>query len=65
LLLPQSTHHLKQHLKQSLIYSHIPNTIPPLANHFNQTYPQPKEQIKQTIQPIKHFNEPHPPNKHP
>lgn len=59
LLLGESTDALKQDVKQWIIYSHIAKSMPPLAKHFNETYPEAKEEIKETIQRIKLMNEAH------
>ncbi|MGG1862276.1 YusU family protein [Bacillus safensis] len=59
LLLGESTEELKQDVKQWVIYSHIAKSMPPLAKHFNETYPEAKEEIKETIQRIKQLNEAH------
>ena len=59
LLLGESTDELKQDVKQWVIYSHIAKSMPPLAKHFNETYPEAKEEIKHTIQRIKQLNEAH------
>ncbi|MFS3914808.1 YusU family protein [Bacillus australimaris] len=63
LLLGESTDALKQDVKQWIIYSHIAKSMPPLAKHFNETYPEAKEEIKETIQRIKQLNEAHRANK--
>lgn len=63
LLLGESTDELKQDVKQWVIYSHIAKSMPPLAKHFNETYPEAKEEIKHTIQRIKQLNEAHRANK--
>ncbi len=64
LLLGESTDELKQQdVKQWVIYSHIAKSMPPLAKHFNETYPEAKEEIKHTIQRIKQLNEAHRANK--
>ncbi|MCY1117917.1 YusU family protein [Bacillus safensis] len=63
LLLGESTDELKQDVKQWVIYSHIAKSMPPLAKHFNETYPEAKEEIKNTIQRIKQLNEAHRANK--
>ncbi|KMY20699.1 YusU family protein [Bacillus pumilus] len=59
LLLGESTDALKQDVKQWVIYSHIAKSMPPLAKHFNESYPEAKEEIKETIQRIKQMNEVH------
>ncbi|MEW6979728.1 YusU family protein [Bacillus sp. A015] len=59
LLLGETTEALKKDVKQWVIYSHIAKSMPPLAKHFNETYPEAKEEIKETIQRIKQLNEAH------
>ncbi|MCC9088595.1 YusU family protein [Bacillus pumilus] len=59
LLLGETTEALKKDVKQWVIYSHIAKSMPPLAKHFNETYPEAKEEIKETIQRIKQMNEAH------
>ncbi|WP_339206037.1 YusU family protein [Bacillus sp. FSL W8-1143] len=59
LLLGESTDALKQDVKQWVIYSHIAKSMPTLAKHFNESYPEAKEEIKETIQRIKQMNEAH------
>ncbi|MBU8726487.1 MULTISPECIES: YusU family protein [Bacillus] len=59
LLLGESTDALKQEVKQWIIYSHIAKSMPPLAKHFNETYPEAKDEIKEIIQRIKLMNEAH------
>ncbi|KPN14529.1 hypothetical protein AKG37_05540 [Bacillus australimaris] len=63
LLLGELTDALKQDVKQWIIYSHIAKSMSPLAKHFNETYPEAKEEIKETIQRIKQLNEAHRANK--
>jgi len=63
LLLGESTDALKQDVKQWVIYSHIAKSMPPLAKHFNEAYPEAKEEIKEVIQRIKQLNEAHRANK--
>lgn len=59
LLLGESTDALKQDVKQWIIYSHFAKNMPPLAKHFNETYPEAKDEIKEIIQRIKLMNEAH------
>ncbi|MFS0656156.1 YusU family protein [Bacillus sp. 179-C3.3 HS] len=59
LLLGETTEALKKDVKQWVIYSHIAKSMPPLAKHFNETYPEAKEEIKETIHRIKTLNEAH------
>lgn len=59
LLLGETTEALEKDVKQWVIYSHIAKSMPPLAKHFNETYPEAKEEMKETIQRIKTLNEAH------
>ncbi|WP_353854609.1 YusU family protein [Bacillus sp. Bos-x628] len=59
LLLGETTDELKNDVKQWIIYSHIAKSMPPLAKHFNETYSEAKEEMKETIQRIKTLNETH------
>ncbi|MGP3610291.1 DUF2573 family protein [Anoxybacteroides rupiense] len=57
LLLGQSNHELKEKVKVWILYSHIAKSMPALGQHWNQLYPDAKEQVKVMIQEIKHLNE--------
>lgn len=59
LLLGESTPELQEKVKSWLIYTHIAKSMPPLAKHWNETYPAEKEKVKQLISEIKHLNEQH------
>ncbi|KWZ66318.1 YusU family protein [Bacillus altitudinis] len=63
LLLGETNEELKRDVSQWIIYSHIAKSMPPLAKHFNDTYPEAKEDIKETIQRIKQLNKAHRANK--
>ncbi|MCY7556687.1 YusU family protein, partial [Bacillus altitudinis] len=53
LLLGETNEELKRDVSQWIIYSHIAKSMPPLAKHFNDMYPEAKEDIKEMIQRIK------------
>ncbi|ANB56887.1 hypothetical protein GFC29_2311 [Anoxybacillus sp. B7M1] len=57
LLLGQSNYELKEKVKVWILYSHIAKSMPALGQHWNQLYPDAKEQVKVMIQEIKHLNE--------
>ncbi|MFS0863631.1 YusU family protein [Fredinandcohnia sp. 179-A 10B2 NHS] len=59
LLLGESTPELKEKVKAWSIYMHISKSMPPLAKHWNDTYPDAKENIKEIIAEIKKLNEEH------
>jgi Protein of unknown function (DUF2573) len=41
------------------LYSHISKSMPPLAKHWNATYPNAKAEMKEMISEIKQLNEKH------
>lgn len=59
LLLGEATPELQEKVKSWVIYSHIAKSMPPLAKHWNETYPAEKEKVKQLISEIKQLNEQH------
>ncbi|WEZ64795.1 YusU family protein [Bacillus subtilis] len=59
LLLGETNDELKEEVKQWILYTHIAKSMPPLAKHWNATYPDAKQGIKEIIQHIKELNEVH------
>ncbi len=59
LLLGDSSDELKQKVQAWAIYTHIAKSMPPLAKHWNETYPDAKEGMKQLVGEIKQLNEAH------
>ncbi|MED3628213.1 YusU family protein [Bacillus subtilis] len=59
LLLGETNDELKEEVKQWILYTHIAKSMPPLAKHWNATYPDAKQGIKEIIQYIKELNEAH------
>ncbi|MGR2789491.1 YusU family protein [Bacillus subtilis] len=59
LLLGETNDELKEEVKQWILYTHIAKSMPPLAKHWNATYPHAKQGIKEIIQHIKELNEAH------
>ncbi|PKJ59230.1 MULTISPECIES: YusU family protein [Bacillus] len=59
LLLGETNDELKEEVKQWILYTHIAKSMPPLAKHWNATYPDAKRGIKEIIQHIKELNEAH------
>lgn len=59
LLLGETSNELKEEVKQWILYTHIAKSMPPLAKHWNATYPDAKQGIKEIIQHIKELNEAH------
>ncbi|WP_449537474.1 YusU family protein [Ferdinandcohnia sp. Marseille-Q9671] len=57
LLLGESSPELKEKVKLWSLYTHISKSMPPLAKHWNETYPDAKEGIKEIITEIKKLNE--------
>ncbi|MCM3585084.1 YusU family protein [Mesobacillus maritimus] len=57
LLVGHSSNEYKEKVKAWIIYNHIAKTMPPLAQHWNKTYPDAKENIMQVIKEIKELNE--------
>lgn len=59
LLLGETDEELQEQVKMWIIYTHIAKSMPPLAKHWNQAYPDAKQGIKEVIQSIKNMNEAH------
>ncbi|MCM3161222.1 YusU family protein [Metabacillus litoralis] len=57
LLLGESSDELKEKVKMWALYTHISKSMPPLAKHWNSTYPEAKEDLKSIIGEIKDLNE--------
>lgn len=57
LLIGDETEEGKEKVKAWILYNHIAKSMPPLAQHWNQTYPDAKENIMETIKEIKNLNE--------
>ncbi|WP_018921884.1 YusU family protein [Salsuginibacillus kocurii] len=56
LLLGEATPERKEEVKAWIVYTHISKQMPPLARHWNETYPAGKEGIKEVIQHIQALN---------
>ncbi|WP_066055324.1 YusU family protein [Robertmurraya korlensis] len=59
LLLGESETDQVEKVKAWILYSHMSKSMPALVKHWNDTYPDAKEDIKQTINEIKELNEAH------
>lgn len=59
LLLGEASDELKEKVKMWALYTHISKSMPPLAKHWNSTYPEAKENLKTIIGEIKELNEKH------
>lgn len=57
LMLGEATPELKAKIQMWALYTHISKTMPPLAKHWNESYPDAKESMKELIQEIKVLNE--------
>lgn len=63
LLLGDATEELIEKVKVWALYTHIAKSMPPLAKHWNATYPDAKDEMKALINEIKQLNEQHRANK--
>lgn len=59
LLVGDCSNELKEKVKMWALYSHISKSMPPLAKHWNASYPEAKEELKTIINDIKVLNEKH------
>ena len=59
LLVGESNEDTKEKVKAWALYTHIAKSMPSLAKHWNELYPDAKEGMKQIIQEIKQLNEQH------
>jgi hypothetical protein len=59
LLLGEAETDQVEKVKAWILYSHMSKSMPALVKHWNDTYPDAKEEIKQTINEIKELNEAH------
>jgi hypothetical protein len=57
LLIGDATDENIEKVKAWVIYNHIAKSMPPLAKHWNSSYPDGKENILQVIKEIKELNE--------
>ncbi|WP_377887842.1 DUF2573 family protein [Alkalihalobacillus sp. R86527] len=57
LLIGDSTPELKEKVKLWAMYTHLSKTMPPLAKHWNQMYPDAKDELKELVAEIKRLNE--------
>lgn len=63
LLLGETSEELKEKVQTWVLYNHIAKSMPPLVKHWNDSYPDGKEYVKQLIGEIKQLNEDHRANK--
>ena len=59
LLLGDTSPELREKVKLWAMYTHLSKTMPPLAKHWNQTYPDAKDAMKELVAEIKTMNEEH------
>ncbi|PMC40567.1 DUF2573 domain-containing protein [Bacillus sp. UMB0899] len=59
LLVGDSSDEVKEKVKMWALYTHISKSMPPLAKHWNATYPDAKDNLKAIINDIKVLNEKH------
>ena len=59
LLLGETSEELAQKVKVWALYTHIAKSMPALARHWNETYPEAKAEMVKLIGEIKTLNEQH------
>jgi hypothetical protein len=59
LLLGESNEELKEKVQMWALYSYIAKSMPALAKHWNDTYPDAKQQMMKLIAEIKQLNDAH------
>jgi hypothetical protein len=59
LLLGDTNEELKEKVQIWALYTYISKSMPPLVKHWNETYPDAKEGMKEIINEIKELNEKH------
>jgi uncharacterized protein YpbB len=59
LLVGEANDGIKEKVKVWALYTHIAKSMPALAKHWNELYPEAKEEMKEIINEIKQLNEQH------
>jgi hypothetical protein len=59
LLVGESTDEVLEKVKMWALYSHIAKSMPALAKHWNELYPDAKAEMKLVMEEIKQLNEKH------
>lgn len=59
LLVGEANDEVKEKVKAWALYTHIAKSMPALAKHWNELYPESKEEMKEIINEIKQLNEQH------
>ncbi len=57
LLVGDMSEETKEKVKVWALYTHIAKSMPALAKHWNELYPEAKEEMKQIVNEIKQMNE--------
>jgi hypothetical protein len=57
LLIGESSEETKEKVKAWALYTHIAKTMPALAKHWNELYPEAKDEMREMINEIKLLNE--------
>lgn len=57
LLVGESSEQTKEKVKVWALYTHIAKSMPALAKHWNELYPEAKEEMREMINEIKLLNE--------
>nr|WP_263324963.1 YusU family protein [Neobacillus sp. Marseille-Q6967] len=59
LLVGETSEETQEKVKAWALYTHIAKSMPSLAKHWNELYPEAKTEMKDIIQDIKLLNEQH------
>jgi hypothetical protein len=59
LLVGDSDESIKEKVAMWALYSHIAKSMPALAKHWNDMYPEAKNEMKKVMEEIKEMNEKH------
>jgi hypothetical protein len=59
LLVGESSEETKEKVRTWALYTHIAKSMPALAKHWNELYPEAKQEMKEMINEIKLLNEKH------
>lgn len=59
LLVGESDEETREKVTMWALYSHVAKSMPALAKHWNELYPEAKEEMKKVMVEIKEMNEKH------
>ncbi|QFT90503.1 hypothetical protein FIU87_17815 [Bacillus sp. THAF10] len=59
LLLGEGTEEYKEKVKAWVLYTYISKSMPPLVKHWNEQYPDAKQEMMTLIKEIKELNDAH------